>query len=403
MIVCGQVGAVIGAAVWLGARLPAVVVWPVLGALAVTHILAATRSLNSAGDDRHSDKLLFVQLIVDVAGLATLLYLAGGAANPFAWLMLLSITVAATILTKLQTWCVALEAIALYTVVMRFYVPLPGMQLPAGSGFALHVFGMWIGFILSALLIAYFVAGMTADMRVRDAALARAREQALRDERLASLGVLAASAAHELGTPLGTLTVLAEETGMDLKSGALDSARCKLEVMDTQLRRCKDAIRAMASAAGAEAAQNGQRVDLATFLEQTIDEWRLRRPDVSVRYRINKAAPQLRLVAEQSLTSALTNIFDNAADASPDDVEISADWDQEALAVRVDDRGRGFAPHLKARVGKMPFTGKPQGHGLGLYLSKCILDRLGGDLQIEPRQGGGTAVAVALPLAELRV
>lgn len=404
MIVLGQVGAISAAGLWLGALPPAAVLGGVPALLAAAHLLS-WRLAGRAGESRANpaDGQLFAQLMIEVAVVAALLYFAGGATNPFVWLMLLSVTVAATMLGKLETWCVALEAVGLYTLLMRYYLPLPAVHLPMGSSFEAHVFGMWIGFLLSAFLIAYFVAGMTADVRLRDAALARAREQALRDEQLASLGLLAASAAHELGTPLGTLTVLAEEAALDLETGEAASAADKIERMRGQLERCEQALRAMASAAGAEGARGGRPVELASFLGDTVGAWRQRRPRVSVRYSISDRAPPVRLVAEQSLTSALTNLFDNAADESPDDVEISADWSDEALAVRVEDRGHGFAPGLEARVGKAPFTGKPRGHGLGLYLSKRIIDRLGGELRIAPRRGGGTTVEVVLPLEALRL
>ncbi len=406
MIVLGQVGAISSAGLWLGAFPPPAVLGGVFALLATAHVLS-WRLAGHAGKPapNPADGQLFVQLMIEVAVVAALLYFAGGATNPFVWLMLLSVTIAATLLPKLETWCVALEAVGLYTLLMRYYVPLPAVHLPMGSSFAAHIFGMWIGFMLSAFLIAHFVAGMTADVRVRDAALARAREQALRDEQLANLGLLAASAAHELGTPLSTLTVLADEAALDFEAGDASSAAAKMERMRGQLVRCKEALRAMASAAGAEGARSGRPVDLAAFLRETVEAWRGRRPDLTVRCSIGEAAPPVRLVAEQSLTSALTNLFDNAADESPDDVEISADWDDEALAVRVEDRGRGFAPGLEARVGHAPFTGKPPGRGLGLglYLSTRVIDRLGGELRIEPRRGGGTAVEVILPLESLRL
>lgn len=394
VIYCGQAGAIVGAGFWLGAPPSTAALAVVLGALLAFNLLS-WRHLFGAS--------FCVQLLGDVAALSLLLYFTGGATNPFGWLLLLSITIAATVLPKMQTWLVALTSIGAYSLLMLFYQPLPDVHPAMGSGFGLHVVGMWLGFILSAVLIAHFVAGMAANVRARDAALARAREQALRDERIVSLGALAASAAHELGTPLGTLAVLAEELALDFEDGAVDAVNGKLKVMRDQIRRCKQAIAGIASAAGAEAAQGGRAVDIAAFIETTVGEWRARRGGIAVRCCVNPAAPRLRLVAEQNLASALANIFDNAADASPDDVEIHADWDSEALAVRVEDRGPGFAPELRARVGKSLFSAKAEGHGIGLYLSQGIIDRVGGKLRIQPRAGGGTTVEVQLPLAGLMV
>jgi two-component system sensor histidine kinase RegB len=400
IVVLGQAGTIIGAGFWLEVSPPIPVFVAALGLLVAANLLS-WRLFDLHGLSPETS--FFCQLLADTAGLAALLYFTGGATNPFVWLMLLSITIAAAVLPKWQTWLIALCSVTAYTALMWFYRPLPGMRLPIGTGFAVHVVGMWLGFMLSALLIAHFVAGMAAAVRVRDQALARAREEALRDERLVSLGALAAGVAHDLGTPLGTLTVLAEEAALDLRAGSADAALHKLYVMREQLRRCKQALATMATAAGAESAQSGRAVDVGAFIETTVGEWRSRRREVQVHCRVNTAAPRMLLVAERSLVSALTNIFDNAADASPEQVEIEADWNAEALAIRVQDRGRGFRSELKARVGKALFTGKAGGHGLGLYLSHGIIDRLGGSLSIEPRKGGGTAVEVRLPMAELRV
>lgn len=391
---------VVAAGFWLNGPPPAAILIAVGCALVVSNLT----SWRALGSRKPAPEVVFpVQLAIDIAVLGLLLYYAGGATNPFVWLLLLSITVAATVLTRRQTWLIALLGAGVYSLLMWFYRPLPGVHLPTGSGFALHVIGMWAGFIFSAFLIAHFVAGMAANVRIRDRALARAREQALRDERLVSLGALAASAAHELGTPLGTLTVLADDLAMDIDTGAADAARRKLDVMAGQLRRCKQAIATLVSSAGTEAAQSGRAIDIATFLDATIAEWRARRADVRLRCHFNDEAPRLRLVAEQQLASALVNVFDNAADASPGDVEIYADWNDDALAIRVDDRGPGFAPELRDRVGKAPVSHKGRGHGLGLYLTQGIIDRLGGRLHIRPRSGGGTSVEVQLPLTALKV
>lgn len=390
IILCAQVGALFVVGLWLGRAPPAAALLIVFMILAAT-TLASWRGFMS----------LSVLLLIDVVALGTLLYFTGGATNPFGWILLLSVTISATVLTKRPTWFVALIAIAVYSLLMKFYRPLPDAMPRADSGFALHVFGMWVSFILSAVLIAHFVSSMAESARARDRALAQAREQALCDERLIGLGALAASAAHELGTPLATLSVLAEEVVFDLDNRAEDSARRKLLTMREQIKRCKQAISSVASTAGVNAAQSGHIVEMREFIETTVEEWRMRRGDIPVRS--NFRGMTMHLVVEQSFASALVNLFDNAADASPGDVGIHVDWNEENLAISVEDRGPGFEPGLRAQAGKAPISGKGEGHGLGLYLSQGIITRLGGSLDIRTRTGGGTAVKVQVPLAGLKV
>ncbi|HET6725828.1 MAG TPA: ATP-binding protein [Gammaproteobacteria bacterium] len=398
LVFCGLAGAVVSVGCWLNAPPP----WRAL--LVIIVVFAAINLLLWRVLARpRPEPALFAQLLVDLTALGALLYLTGGATNPFVWLLLLPLATAAMVLPKAQTWLVAATASLLYSLLVWFYRPIPDVHLPMGSEFALHILGMWIGFIVSVLLIAHFLSSMAANVRARDGELARAREQALRDEKLISLGTLAAGAAHELGTPLGTLSVLTEELVADIEENATDAARRKIGLMDAQIERCKQAIAGIASSAGIETAQGGRALDTAAFVDAIVSEWQSRRAGIQLRCRVNGIAPGPRLVAEKSLVTALINIFDNAADASPDDVEIEADWNEDALAIRVSDRGRGFAPAQRARIGKALFSGKPGGHGIGLYLSYGVIDRLGGKLSIQPRAGGGTAVEVQLPLAGLTV
>lgn len=398
LIFCGQAVAIVSAGFWLRAAPPWTALAGILAALLTSNLLV-WRLLRR----EQAESVFLAQLFMDLAALGALLYLTGGATNPFVWLLLLTLASAATVLPKARTWLIAVTAVVAYSLLMWLYRPIPGVHLTMDSGFALHILGMWIGFILSVVLIAHFLSSMAANVRARDQALAEAREQALRDERLVSLGTLAANAAHELGTPLGTLTVLTEDLAVDVDEHAGDAARRKIELMAAQIERCKQAIAGIASSAGIEAAQGGQASNMADFIDATVSEWRARRDGIRLRCSIDSSEPGPRIVAEKNLIGALINIFDNAADASPDDVEIQADWSDEALVVRVHDRGRGFAPEWRCRVGKAPFSDKVGGHGLGLYLSHGIIDRLGGKLAIHARAGGGTAVEVQLPLAGLKL
>jgi two-component system sensor histidine kinase RegB len=199
------------------------------------------------------------------------------------------------------------------------------------------------------------------------------------------------------------MAILAGELALDLEAGTADDAHSKLATMRAEIRRCKRTLSGIAASTGADAAQAGHAVEVAAFLQTTVDDWRARRGDVRAVYRHSRSAPRLRLVAEQSLGSALANVFDNAADASPDHVEIDADWTNDALVLRVADRGPGFKSGMRHWIGKAPFSAKTNGHGLGLYLSQGIIGRLGGNFSIRPRDGGGTTVEVRLPLARLKV
>ncbi|MEE9222711.1 MAG: sensor histidine kinase, partial [Nitrosomonadaceae bacterium] len=157
----------------------------------------------------------FAQILIDVFALGALLYFSGGSTNPFVSLYLLPLTITAAALPWAYTWVMAAITISCYSLLLFYYVPLPHDHSEHNSEFNLHVFGMWLAFVLSTVLIAWFVVKMGISIRERDKNLSQAREQALRDEQLIALGTLAAGAAHELGTPLSTMAVVSRELQKD--------------------------------------------------------------------------------------------------------------------------------------------------------------------------------------------
>jgi len=253
------------------------------------------------------------------------LYFAGGATNPFAWFYLLPLMIAATVLSNGYTWAVAGLTTVCYSLLMVYYTPLHLGGNSHGGGFELHVFGMWFGFMLSAGLVAYFVAGMANSLRDRDRNLAQAREQALRDERLVALGTLAAGAAHELGTPLGTMAIvtgdLLQEYPAENGNEPESDLHEKLEIIRSQIKRCKEALSIISASAGEAQSVSGEPVAVDRYLEQLIAQWRTRRTAANLKCGFHGERPSPLILAENVLSQALTNILDNAADASPDFID----------------------------------------------------------------------------------
>jgi two-component system sensor histidine kinase RegB len=258
---------------------------------------------------------------------------------------------------------------------------------------------MWFGFVLSATVIAWFGVRMTQAVRERDAQLGRLRENRLRHEQVVALGALAAGAAHELGTPLGTLNILADE----LEPGVpLEVATC--EVLRTQIKRCKDILNSIAASSGTVRAQGGGQMALDEFLHSIVSSWLATRPEcVLVKSSCTGSEPVPRIVTEHTITQAIHNLLNNAADASLDNVEINCRWTPEELNIEVADRGPGLAPEIAQRAGEAFATTKTDGLGLGLFLTFTTLERMGGEIHLYNREGGGTRCRLTLPLSSLSV
>ncbi|MDN5938705.1 MAG: hypothetical protein L0H83_08575, partial [Salinisphaera sp.] len=257
-----------------------------------------------------SEPELFAHLLVDVAALTALLYYSGGSANPFVSLYLLPLIVAAVTLPTRFAAAMAAVTLVCYSALMFDHWPLPLHR------FNLHVLGMWFNFLVSAGLILGLVVRMAHGLRRRDAALANAREQALRDEQIVALGALAAGAAHDLGTPLATMAVLARETEQQTHKQPELAAnmRCLRDQIDT----CKKTLARLRS----YDVEDGCRTSLPAdgFLQRIVEDWRRLRPKVPASCRWQGAAPMLQV--ETALVQTLTNLINNAADASPGGVDI---------------------------------------------------------------------------------
>lgn len=341
-----------------------------------------------------ADSELFAQFCVDITALTLLLFFSGGGANPLVSLYLPGVAMAAVVLPGRFVWCIVALSVAAYSLLVFWNVPLPVSD--AARATRLHLAGMWLIFVASAALIAWFVARMAAAIRSRDLELAAAREEALRNERVIALGSLAAGAAHELGTPLATMAILAGELGRNADLTA--ETQEDLALLREQVEHCKGIITGLAARAGQTRAEGGGAIALDRWLEQIIARWRQLRPHAEAEVSLHGTAPAPRVVGETTLEQALLNLFNNAADAGDGEVDIEAEWDAARLHLEVRDHGPGFDEKVLLAAGRAFVTTRAEGTGIGLFLAHAAVERLGGRIVLADRDGGGAVTRVELPL-----
>jgi two-component system, sensor histidine kinase RegB len=394
--ISGQVLAVLAGAWIFDAPLPLTAMLVVIGLAALAN-LRTGRRLRSGIPAGNGE--FFAELLADVLALTTLFYMSGGSTNPFVSVYLLPLTIAATSLPLRHAWAMATVTSACYTLLMFFYRPLGVDHSMHAAAFNLHVTGMWANFIVSAVLITGFVGTMSASIRKRDRELGTARERALRDEQVLALGTFAAGAAHELGTPLSTIAVLARE--MEHDHAGMPALYADLALLRTQVEQCRTILNGLTAAAGHARAVSAARQDLDRFLRNVIDKWMLLRPEVPLSLHFNGpgAAPQI--VAEETVSQTLINLLNNAADASPAGVEIEGCWNGDEVTVEVRDLGPGITEEVAARAGRTFVSTKSAGRGIGLFLANATIERLGGSVALFNREGGGGCTRVTIPLSRL--
>jgi two-component system sensor histidine kinase RegB len=349
-----------------------------------------------------TDRQFFIQLLVDLFALTSILYYSGGASNPFVYFFLLPMAISAAALPQIYTWVIALISAGSYTALMLWRVEVPEFNnFHTTSAMDLHAFGMWVGFVVLSALFATFVSAMAETVRERDRHLARLRENVLRDERVVAVATLAAGAAHELSTPLATMAVVTGEITQEYPKESYPALHRDLGILRDQIARCKEALSVISASAGAARAETAERMALDRFVRQAADEVRHLRPGsiIQLARPISAGRPPL-LIVERTLRQALLNILHNAVDASPRHVRLEYEWDAAGLTIVVVDRGGGLA---SGGVGSLEHFGastKEGGLGLGLFLSRAAVTQAGGSLEAVNNDEGGTTVRLQLPLVK---
>jgi len=349
-----------------------------------------------------TDNSFFSQLIIDVVALTGVLYFTGGATNPFAWFLLVPHSIASTLLSQRHVWLMALLTSLSYTLIVFYYQPLVHinhpMEMGAGGHFADHIIGMWIGFVLSTFLLAYFVAGMAQSLRKRNELLSEMKERMFRDERLVALGTLATGAAHELGTPLGTMDVVAHELKIELREIAGETVSNKLSILQGQIKRCKKVLSTITETATTERYDSGQLLPVDEYLSNVVVQWRISNLNVNLIERVDGKGAAPKFISDVALTRALINVLDNAARVSPNQVSLILGWNDKSISIVIEDEGCGMDEAQLLKLGKHMMISKEKGLGLGIYITKATLERLGGSIKWENREPKGVCVSICIPL-----
>jgi two-component system, sensor histidine kinase RegB len=349
-----------------------------------------------------TDRVFVTQLMIDVFALSCLIYFTGGSINPFISLFILPIIFSAASLKPAYTSVITLAAVGSYTTLMFFHVPLNNVHIHQ-DGTQMHLWGMWFGFILTACLVAYFVSRIGHSLRERDRALAEARENALHAEQILSLGTLAAGTAHELGTPLSTVAILAKELEHEYED-QLELVK-DLRLLRQQVDNCKQILIRMADNAGQVRANSGHVTAVDNYLDNLIAEWSESRPGAQIKTEWQGSLPAPDIIVDQTLTHAIVNILNNAVDHASHEVKVTGRWYKHKLELEICDDGEGLERELIDKLGESIISTKlpEEGMGLGLFLAKSTFNRFGGTLQLRNSDNGGARVVIELPLGSLTI
>nr|WP_233556454.1 ATP-binding protein [Noviherbaspirillum sedimenti] len=344
---------------------------------------------------------LFFALLVDVASLTAQLYFSGGTTNPFASLYLLQVIISAVLLAAWSTWTIVAITTACLLSLADIAKPLRELLGPEQDVAELYVMGLVTCFVINAALLVVFITRISSNLRAGDAQLARMRQRAAEEEHIVRMGLLASGAAHELGTPLATLSVILGDWRR--MPAFRDNSELQEEIveMQAQLQRCKSIVSGILLSAGEARGESSVRTTIRTFLNDLVTEWRASRPVATFVYE-NHMPHDLPVVFDSTLKQTIVNMLDNALEASPKWLGLEARLKDDTLQLEVTDAGPGFAPAMLADFGK-PYQsskGRP-GSGLGLFLAVNVARTLGGTISARNGADGGAAVELHIPLSAI--
>ncbi len=398
--VIGQVTTIAAAILIFGIQLPLVHMLQVLACLIAFNIASHLR-----WHERRpvSNGEMFMALLVDVASLTVLLYLSGGITNPFAFLYLLQVILSAVLLEVFWTWSIFAVTVGCMAGLAMYAQPLALPFDHARGMSSLYIQGLLVCFALDAALLVMFISRISDTLRQKAAQLALLRQHAVEEEHIVRMGLLASGAAHELGTPLATVSVILGDWKRMPQFRSDPGLLEEITEMQTQLQRCKSIVSGILLSAGEARGESAVRTTVRNFLDGLVASWQASRQVGSFQYN-SRIHDDLPVASDSALKQTIDNLLDNALEASPDWVGLDASIVDGALHVVVTDRGPGFAPDMLGQIGKPYQSTKAQpGHGLGLFLAVNVVRKLGGSVMAVNLAQGGAQVTLTLPLSSIEL
>jgi two-component system sensor histidine kinase RegB len=400
MAVVGQIATILVVQFGFGIPLPLKEMSAVLILLAGFNVLS---SLRRRIPRDVGNREMFLALLVDVATLTAQLYFSGGLTNPFIFLYLLQVTLGTLLLETWSAWVLVGITGTCFIGLSLCFQPLAGPG-PAPGVFPTPYFeGILLCFALNAALLVITGTRINRNLRLRDARLANLRERAMQEESIIRMGLLASGAAHELGTPLSTVSVILGDWRRMPAFAGDSELLAEIGEMQTQINRCKQIVSGVLLSAGDARGESAAETTIRTFLDQLVDEWRSSRSPQQLSYDW-QFGEDMRIVSDTAIKQMIFNVLDNALEASPAWVGLQVQRAADSLQLVVTDNAAGFATEMLADIGKPYQTTKSRaGAGLGLFLVTNVARILHGSVAARNRPEGGAEVTLNLPLQSLRL
>ena len=390
LAVLGQLVAIFIVAQGLEFDVPVVPCLIVIGFSALLNL-----SVQMAFDPRQRLEPIYAAalLALNIAELAALLFFTGGLQNPFSFLFLAPVLIAATALTTRLTLALGLLAIACATALGFVHMPLPWNSDEPLALPPIYMTGVWLSILLAIGVTSLYTFQVTEEASKLSDALAATELVLAREQHLTQLDGLAAAAAHELGTPLATIFLISRELEKTMEPHSPLAG--EVRVLSEQAKRCRDILAKLTqlSASGAPF----DRMKLSTLIEEAVAPHR----DFGIAIKVHIAHPDTNEpigMRNPAILYGIGNILENAVDFAREAVEVNAWWNTETVEIVISDDGPGIAPDMLKRIGEPYLSRRPGGEdaqgqsggqhgglGLGVFIARTLLERTGARISFSNR------------------
>ncbi|RAK57129.1 ActS/PrrB/RegB family redox-sensitive histidine kinase [Phenylobacterium deserti] len=405
MVIAGEILLLLVAGFGLGFHAPYPFCFAVIGAAAWINLITGVAA---PGQKVLGDVEATAHLAVDVVQIAALVFLTGGTSNPFVLLLIAPVTLAAATLPARPVLTLGFLAGGLTIALAFLSFPLPapeGLEAVVSPSYRI---GAAMAVMAGIALVAGYVRQAAEEAARMALALDVTQSVLAKEQRLSALGALAAAAAHELGTPLATISIVAKELEREAPT---PQVREDAELLRAQAERCREILRRLTDKPDAASDEVHERLSLRQLVQEVMEP-HAETKDVRVEAIVTGApgvkAPDIRRMPE--ITHAFTSFVENAVDFANSEVLVTARFDAETISMEVRDDGPGFAPEILAKLGEPYVTTRPgaegsrTGHigmGLGFFISKTLLERTGAVVTFQNGRPRGAIVSARWPRARI--